>query len=265
MRTLHLFFMFLSVVLSGCAHYPNSPRSTDLRLGYGQDWISTSEKYLPLAEAGDPEFQNLIGFMLYFGEGISMNRLEAHFWFHKAADHGHRAAQRNLAIMHWLGIDVSQDLEEAKFYAQLAGMNDLDEIVDNLPSKTGRGAHNFHQDNSIATRATERGESTYVSFCAGCHGLNGIAAYVGSPSFALGERLEKSDAVLLDSIRNGRGVMPDWGNKFTRQRLRDVLAFLRKLEQRYQNGIAQTLRDSPERYFLFSVMENDHSAHRMPF
>jgi len=260
-----LFFALFGITLSGCAQYPHSPRATELWLHYGQGWISTFEKYLPLAEAGDPNFQNLIGFMMFFGEGVPMHRPEAHFWFHKAADQGHTTARRNLAIMHWLGIDVAQDLVEAKFYASLAGINDLDELARNTPARTTKDARNPHQEDRIAPHDTGRGESTYVIFCAGCHGLNGVAAFVGSPSFALGDRLQKSDAVLLASIRNGIGLMPDWGNKFSEERLLDVLVFVRTLERRYQNGIAQSIRGAPERYFLFGPMEDDDAAYRISY
>jgi mono/diheme cytochrome c family protein len=54
------------------------------------------------------------------------------------------------------------------------------------------------------------GEKIYLQFCGGCHGFNGIAWYVNSPSFALRERLEKSDVELTNSIKNGLGAMPAW-------------------------------------------------------
>jgi cytochrome c6 len=167
--------------------------------------------------------------------------------------------------MHQLGIDVAKDHVEAKFYAALAGINDLDELAGNMPASTIRDARSPRQGNSIATHNTSRGESTYVIFCAGCHGLNGVAAFVGSPSFALGERLQKPDAVLLTSIRDGIGLMPDWGNKFSEERLLEVLFFVRTLEQLYQVGIAQSIRGAPERYFLFGPMEDDDAAYRISY
>ena len=36
------------------------------------------------------------------------------------------------------------------------------------------------------------GSEVYLTFCAGCHGFDGIAAYPPAPSFALGERLHQS-------------------------------------------------------------------------
>jgi hypothetical protein len=62
-------------------------------------------------------------------------------------------------------------------------------------------------------------------FCAGCHGLNGIAGYVGAPSFALGERMEKSDRELMGSITGGHEVMPEWGDKLPDGLLIEALRF----------------------------------------
>ena len=264
MRRIHVLLALVSVALSACAQNPSPPRSTASGL-FGRSWVSTSKKYLPRAEAGDPEFQNLIGFMLFFGEGAAMNRSEAHVWFHKAADQGHVMAQRNLAIMHRLAIGVPQDLEEADFYARSAGIIDLGDLVATMPSSLRSGPREFKQDDPFEKPGEGRGESTYVAFCAGCHGLNGIAAYINSPSFAMGERLQKPDAVLLGSIRDGIGLMPNWGNKFSEERLLDVLAFVRSLEQRYKSGIAQAIRGAPKRYFLFGPMEYDDAAYRISY
>lgn len=194
-----------------------------------------------------------------------MSRPGAHFWFHSAADQGHAQAQRNLAIMHRLGIGGPPDLEEANFYARSGGITDLDRLVAAMPSSLRNGMPEVEQDYLVAEHNMGRGEATYTAFCAGCHGLNGIAAYIGSPSFALGERLQKPDAVLLYSIYQGKGVMPSWGDKFSEDRLVDVLAFVRTLQKQYENGIAEGIRRAPGRYFLFGPMEDDDSAYRVSF
>jgi mono/diheme cytochrome c family protein len=203
--------------------------------------------------------------MLFFGEGAPINRPEAHFWFHSAADQGHALAQRNLAIMHRLGIGEPPDIEEAVFYARSAGITDLDRLVEAMPSALRGSLREVEQDTLFAEHELERGEATYTTFCAGCHGLNGIAAYIGSPSFALGERLQEPDSVLLYSIYQGKGVMPSWGDKLPEDRLRDVLAFARSLQRHYENGIAEGIRRAPGRYFLFGPMEEDDSAYRLSF
>ncbi|MHA1529558.1 MAG: c-type cytochrome, partial [Alphaproteobacteria bacterium] len=245
MRTTGKILALISVALSACAFDPPSSRETDPQI-YGPGWVSTYAKYLPRAESGDPDFQNLIGFMLFFGEGLAVDRPQAHLWFHRAADQGHTLAQRNLAIMHRLGIGEPPDLEEARAYARLAEMTDLDRLVGAMPSSLTGGTLEVGRDTLAAGRDRERGEATYTTFCAGCHGLNGIATYIGSPSFALGETLHKPDSVLLYSIHQGKGIMPGWGNKLAADRLLDALAFVRTLPERYQNGIAEGIRRAPE-------------------
>jgi mono/diheme cytochrome c family protein len=214
---------------------------------------------MPRAQAGDPEFQNLIGFMFFFGEGAPMDRPESHIWFHKAADQGHVLAQRNLALMHRLGLGVPRDLKEADFYARSAEMADLERLVADMP--TSRRSSMRAVGRRVTQQNLERGEATYAAFCAGCHGLNGIAAYIGSPSFALGDRLQKPDAILLYSIFQGKGVMPSWGDKLPHDRLVDTLAFARTLQTQYECGISAGIRRTPELYFLFGPMENNHAAH----
>jgi len=233
---------------------------------HGPAWGTTLEKYLPNAQAGDPEFQNLIGFMQFFGEGAPMDRQEAHAWFHRAAEQGHVLAQRNLAIMHRLGIGALEDGREADFYAQSTNFTDLGRLVKDMTASLRGPASGITQDNRSARRDMgRRGEATYVTFCAGCHGLNGIAAYIGSPSFALGERLEKPDAVLLHSIYQGKGIMPSWWDKLPEDQLRDALVFVRSLRKQYETGIAEGIRRAPGRYFLFGPMEDDDSAYRISY
>jgi mono/diheme cytochrome c family protein len=97
----------------------------------------------------------------------------------------------------------------------------------------------------------EIGEATYLRFCGGCHGFNGIAKYVNSPSFALGERLEKSDEELILSVEKGRGVMPSWENMLQPEQIAAAVKFIRTLSDSYKHGIGADLRVTPERFFRF--------------
>lgn len=94
--------------------------------------------------------------------------------------------------------------------------------------------------------------------------MNGISAYVGSPSFAIGERMDKSDAVLLRSLMKGIGDMPGWEDKLPRKDLVDILRFVRSFEPQYDTGMIQVLRAAPELYFLFGPMRSNNSAYRKP-
>jgi len=185
---------------------------------------STFQKHLARAHSGDAESQNAVGYMFFHGEGIPMDRERAEVWFARAASQGNARAQRNLTLL----------------------------------ASSGPGTQMRYQANIIKRSETEHfapGEVLYLKFCSGCHGVNGIAAYENSPSFALSERLEKSDVVLLQSIEDGIKEMPGWGGKLPRAQLLEVLAFVRRLPLRYEAGIAEPLRETPDYYYLFGPME----------
>ena len=98
----------------------------------------------------------------------------------------------------------------------------------------------------------ELGEKTYLQFCGGCHGFNGIAKYVNSPSFALQERMEKSDEELANAIRKGFGVMPSWENMLLPQQIDALVKFIRTLPDNYESGIGTSeLRSMPPLFFRF--------------
>jgi mono/diheme cytochrome c family protein len=224
---------------------------------------TTYGRALARARAGDSEQQNLLGVMLFFGEGVPRNLAEAHRWFHAAADRGHARAQANLAVMHHLGAGVPRDPDEAERYFQLARTGATEAWGTAGPFASHR---TIAEAVDAARRPTGRaelpGEGLYMTFCAGCHGLNGIAAYVSAPSFAVGERLDKSDAQLLRSLRHGHGEMPGWDNKLPPRTLTDVLAFVRSLPMQYDLGILQSPRSAPRVYFLFGPMKANPSAYQ---
>jgi mono/diheme cytochrome c family protein len=95
------------------------------------------------------------------------------------------------------------------------------------------------------------GEKTYVKFCGGCHGFNGIAWYVNSPSFALRERMDKSDEALVASIKNGRGEMPSWEYMLQPAQIDALVSFIRTLPTAYEGGIGGGVRAEPGEYFRF--------------
>ena len=94
------------------------------------------------------------------------------------------------------------------------------------------------------------GEKIYLSFCGGCHGFNGIAWYVNSPSFALRERLQKSDEELAYSIKNGIGAMPSWEYMLKAEYMDALIKFLRTLPETYESGLIGELRH-PDLFMRF--------------
>ncbi len=105
---------------------------------------------------------------------------------------------------------------------------------------------------TIDRAQTKIGEKIYLQFCGGCHGFNGISDYVYSPSFALGERMDKSDEELASSIRNGIGDMPSWEEMLKPAQIEALVSFVRSFEQTYAAGIGNRLRPDPDQFFSFT-------------
>jgi len=239
----YFLLVFTVLVLISCSDSRLS-ESVDVRATQAQ---TTYERFLPLAVSGDPELQNLIGFMHFHGEGVERDPIEAHRWFHMSAKKGHPVGRRNDLYMH----DLLSSRSGGTPY--LKTTNSIPPGVPVVSSKS---------DTVVKSNRIVRGERIYVTFCAGCHGLNGIAVFVGSPSFALNARMEKSDQQLLRSVSNGIGAMPGWREKLPDNYLIDTIAFIRTLRASYQAGISSDMRGAPDRYFLFGVMKDNDSAYR---
>ena len=329
--------------------------------------LTTYERFLPFAVAGDPAIQHFLGYMFFYGEGVELNYEQAHDWFHSAAEEGDARAQHNLGIFHARAIDrippKYYDAVEANLWFSLAAANPdysgysavaaaayelflpsnsaaYDQLLPatlaelsksqakpqkNSPGKqvyqrSCAGCHGFDgysaypeapsfalgdrlgqsdvvlvnsvlagkgdmpvwgetlsaaevgevvtyiRDESRLWGASERelavannnadpsqvalGEEVYLEFCGGCHGFNGIAWYVNSPSFALRERLQKSDTELADSIKNGIGAMPPWENMLRQEYIDALVKFIRTLPSTYENGLVSELR-RPDDYLRF--------------
>ncbi len=109
-------------------------------------------------------------------------------------------------------------------------------------------------DYAINVGGTEHpAQKTFLTFCGGCHGFNGISYYVHSPSFALGERLNNSDAELIRSIKQGKDEMPGWDAIFDSQRIDELLDYIRTLEKNYKTGIMTELSAPSDIFFRFKT------------
>ncbi len=221
------------------------------------------ERLYALAEAGDAESQNLIGFMLFFGEMAPRSRPIARHWFEAAARQGHMSAQLNMAVVSFLGAGMPQDRGEALRYFEMArASNARSPGAAQLRAFPASLESLIDQACSTSDVQVTTGERTFITFCAGCHGLNGIAAYAGAPSFAFGERMEKSDGELFTTIVRGHEVMPGWGDKLGPELLASALDFARTLEAELGEGVLHQLRRPPETYYLFGPMAWADEAYR---
>jgi mono/diheme cytochrome c family protein len=72
------------------------------------------------------------------------------------------------------------------------------------------------------------GQSVYVSVCSSCHGMDGIGTLEYVPSFSKCENLDKDDATLMVSVRDGvGGRMPSWGVMLSESKILDAIAYAR--------------------------------------
>lgn len=72
-----------------------------------------------------------------------------------------------------------------------------------------------------------RGKEIFHERCAVCHGADGNAMLPGAPSFAKGERLDKSDKELLNTIQHGKDMMPSWEGVISDEEQHDALSYVR--------------------------------------
>ena len=99
-----------------------------------------------------------------------------------------------------------------------------------LPAASGQPADDPSQ------ARIEKGKTLFVKHCAGCHGDRGKGdgyALLGADPANLTSPAtkKKSDAVLLNTIHEGKSSMPSWNVRLSEQDSRDVLAYIRTLSK----------------------------------
>jgi TPR repeat protein len=67
----------------------------------------------PLAKAGNPDAQHLLGLMYYMGRGVQRDYKQAMTWHRKAALQGKADAQYVVGAMYYTGNSVPQDQKQA--------------------------------------------------------------------------------------------------------------------------------------------------------
>jgi len=86
------------------------------------DYVLAMSIWLPLAERGNSEAQNKIGYMYYHGMGVPADKRAAFEWLHASASNGNFEAQRRVAWMYENAEGVDRNLNEAvNWYRRAAG------------------------------------------------------------------------------------------------------------------------------------------------
>lgn len=75
------------------------------------------------------------------------------------------------------------------------------------------------------------GREVYAQHCETCHGADGRPMEPGTPDFSRGEGLFAMDSDLFRQVRNGEGAMPAYRGLLSDDEIRDVVAYLRTLQQ----------------------------------
>ena len=92
---------------------PAAPSQQPIDLAFGAyqryHFLEAFEHALPLAEAGNPAAQTLLGMLYIEGFGIPQNLVEAAGWFELAANAGDATAQLQLGLAYLDGAGVEAD------------------------------------------------------------------------------------------------------------------------------------------------------------
>jgi cytochrome c6 len=75
------------------------------------------------------------------------------------------------------------------------------------------------------------GKDVYVMHCQTCHGVDGRSMEPGIPDFTRGESLMVPDGQLFEQLWDGMRHMPSYRGMIEDSDLRDVIAYLRTLQQ----------------------------------
>ena len=85
-----------------------------------QDYVAAARIFGPLAQAGDPRAQAILGYLFANGRGVPQNYIESATWYRRASDQGDANAQYMLGLMYDKGHGVPQNYVEAYKWLDLA-------------------------------------------------------------------------------------------------------------------------------------------------
>jgi cytochrome c6 len=83
--------------------------------------------------------------------------------------------------------------------------------------------------------ATNSGESTYKTNCVSCHGQDGCGSAVGkslhAADFHSAQVQQQSDAQLASVVAEGRGNMPAFGTRLSKDEINALVKYIRTLSK----------------------------------
>lgn len=95
-----------------------------------QQYEKCFEGHMLLAAQGYPLAECQVGYFYYDGLGAEKNLDKALFWTKRAAEHGDRDGQYNLAWFYEEGIGVERNLTQAKYWYKQAALQNHDMAIE---------------------------------------------------------------------------------------------------------------------------------------
>jgi len=95
-----------------------------------QQYEKCFEGHMILAEQGYPLAECQVGYFYYEGLGVKRDLPQAVYWTRRAADHGDRDGQYNLAWFYEDAIGVERDIEQAAFWYRKAALQNHDLAIE---------------------------------------------------------------------------------------------------------------------------------------
>ena len=89
---------------------------------------------------------------------------------------------------------------------------------------------------AVPALAQTNGADIFKSKCAMCHGADGLATgpmgkMMNIPSFRSPALVKAPESQLIEATTNGKGKMPAYKDKLTGEQIKDVVAYIRKLQK----------------------------------
>ena len=183
------------------------------------DFEAAVAEWRPLAEQGDPNAQEMIGFMHLNGQGVPRGDLLAVQWYRRAAEQGHAGAQNSLGVLYENGRGTLKDYATAASWYQRAVAQEHVEAKSNLGRAymEGRGVPaNYPEARRLFTESANAGWSQGMINLGRMHQLGrGMRISLDEAAkwyirAADGGLLQRARTRLIDIARRGANLAVTW-------------------------------------------------------
>jgi TPR repeat protein len=112
---------FVAIIFALAVHGSAMAGFTEGANAYNaRNYALALKEITPLAKAGNPDAQHLLGLMYYMGRGVERDYKQALAWHRKAAQQGKADAQYVVGAMYYTGNSVPQDQKTALLWFRKA-------------------------------------------------------------------------------------------------------------------------------------------------